>query len=161
MATKVYKTHGVTVTYNSEVEGVLQALKNATQRGLEAIGSKAETYAKEEITKAKPHADGSIRDAIDTGNLRNKIAHKVVGRSDTKQEVYIGTNVKYAPYVEFGTGLYATGKSKAKKIPWVYRDDKGKWHTTSGQMPHPYLKPAASEHTDEYRNILKDSLQNA
>lgn len=161
MAIKTYKTHGLTVTYENNVDGVLQALKNATFRGLKTIGATAETHAKNELTKSKPHADGSIRDAIDTGNLRNKIAHKVVGNSDTKQEVYIGTNVKYAPYVEFGTGKYTTGKSRAKKIPWVYRDKNGKWHTTSGQMPHPYLKPAAENHTDEYKNILKESLQNA
>lgn len=49
-------------------------------------------------------------------------------------KAYIGTNVTYAPFVELGT----------RKSP-----------------AYPYLKPAATEHTDEYRNILKDSLQNA
>ena len=50
----------------------------------------AETYAKD-LTP------------VDTGTLRNSITHRV----ETKGKmimVIIGSNVHYAPYVEFGTG---------------------------------------------------------
>ena len=46
--------------------------------------------------------------------------------------VYIGTNVEYAAYVELGTS-----KSKAR----------------------PYLKPAAENHTNEYRSLAESALR--
>lgn len=45
--------------------------------------------------------------------------------------VYIGTNVEYAPYVELGT---------------------------SRQKAQPFLRPAASEHGAQYRQVLKNAL---
>lgn len=52
---------------------------------------------------------------------------------DTDDEAaYIGTNVEYAVYVEMGTV------------------------NTPAQ---PYLKPAAADHMEKYRNILKSELQ--
>lgn len=48
------------------------------------------------------------------------------------EAAYIGTNVEYAVYVEMGTV------------------------NTPAQ---PYLKPAAEDHMEKYRNILKSELQ--
>ena len=48
--------------------------------------------------------------------------------------VYIGTNVEYAVYVEKGT----------RKM-----------------QAYPYLKPAAQDHADEYKQILLKDLQNS
>lgn len=62
---------------------------------------------------------------VDTGRLRNSITHVVKTNEKT---VYIGTNVKYAAAVECGT---------------------------SRQRPQPYLKPAATQHTDEYKTIAE------
>lgn len=67
----------------------------------------------------------------DTGRLKNSITNQI---DMDENAVYIGTNVEYAPYVELGT---------------------------MRQDPHPYLKPAASEHGDEYRSILKSCLESA
>lgn len=134
MATQTYTTHGITVTINDNSPQVLAALKNATIRGLEACGAKAESYAKQELSKPKAHADGTIRPNVITGRLRNSITHTLGSNVGSNIKVYIGSNVSYAPDVELGTR-----KSRA----------------------YPYLKPAATEHTSEYRDILKSSLQNA
>lgn len=68
---------------------------------------------------------------VDTGRLRNSITNAI----DTEENaVYIGTNVEYGPYIELGT---------------------------SRRHPHPYLKPAAADHADEYRAILKGCLESA
>lgn len=67
---------------------------------------------------------------VDTGNLRASITHEVDAGDDA---VYIGTNVEYAPYVELGT---------------------------SRQKAQPFLRPAATEHSDQYRKILKNALEN-
>lgn len=134
MATQTYTTHGITVKINDNSPQVLAALKNATIRGLEACGAKAESYAKQELSKPKAHKDGTVRPNVITGRLRNSISHTLGSNVGSNIKVYIGSNVSYAPYVEFGTR-----KSRA----------------------YPYLKPAATEHTSEYRDILKSSLQNA
>ena len=77
-------------------------------------------------------AEGYAKDLcpVDTGNLRNSITHVV---DESNGAVYIGTNVEYAPYVELGTIKMAA---------------------------QPYLKPAAADHNQTYRNILKDELKN-
>lgn len=90
--------------------------------------------------------------AVDTGNLRNSITHKVL-----ENEVYIGTDVEYAIYVELGTGKYAEG---GRQDPWVYQDEEGHWHHTHGQRAQPYLKPAVADHKQTYQNIIEDELKN-
>lgn len=65
---------------------------------------------------------------VDTGNLRGSITYEV----DTADNaVYIGTDVEYAPHVELGT---------------------------SRQKAQPFLRPAASEHGEQYRQVLKKAL---
>lgn len=65
---------------------------------------------------------------VDTGNLRGSITYEVDAADNA---VYIGTNVEYAPYVELGT---------------------------SHQKAQPFLRPAASEHGAQYRQVLKNAL---
>lgn len=47
---------------------------------------------------------------------------------------YIGTNVEYAPYVELGA---------------------------RGRQPVHMLRRAATEHTEEYKKLMEDSIKNA
>lgn len=105
---------GVTVN-EDDTEEASQGIQRAIDRALEEIGLAAEGYAK----RACP---------VDTGNLRNSIAHAVESADNA---VYIGTNVEYAPYVELGT---------------------------SRQKAQPFLRPAASEHGAQYRQVLKKAL---
>ena len=68
---------------------------------------------------------------VDTGNLRNSITHEV---NESEQAAYIGTAVEYAPYVCLGT-----------------------IHTKA----QPFLKPAVADHKEQYREIIKNELENA
>lgn len=79
---------------------------------------------------------------VDSGQLRNSITHQVTGNIG-----YIGTNVEYAPYVEFGTGIWAKD-GKGRKTPWSYQDAKGEWHTTAGQHPNPFLERALMDNKE-------------
>lgn len=106
---------GITVSEDN-TEEVSQGIQRAIDRALEEIGLAAEGYAK----RACP---------VDTGRLRNSIAHAVESGEDA---VYVGTNVEYAPYVEMGT------------------------RRTAAQ---PFLRPAATEHGSTYRSILKRNLE--
>lgn len=65
---------------------------------------------------------------VDTGHLRGSVTHEVDAGDNA---VYIGTNVEYAPHVELGT---------------------------SRQKAQPFLRPAASEHGAQYREVLKKAL---
>ena len=131
----------VEIKDNREI--VFENMSEALRRGLEKIGLVAEGYAK----KLCP---------VDTGNLRNSITHVVDGQEPA---AIIGTNSEYAPYVELGTGIYAKGGG-GRPTPWVYQDAKGNWHMTHGNKPQPFLKPAAHDHRDQYRQILEDELKN-
>lgn len=123
----------------SHREEAIQAKNDAIEKALEIIGLTAERYAKELC-------------AVDTGRLRNSISHQVDGET-----VYVGTNVEYAPYLEFGTGKFAEGGGRP--TPWTYQDSEGNWHTTNGMKPHPYLKPSIEDHLTEYKNIVQSILK--
>lgn len=87
-----------------------------------------------------------------TGELRRSITSKVEGL-----EGIIFTPLHYAPYVEYGTGLFAENGGR-KDVPWVYQDDKGEWHSTSGMRPHPYMRPALDENREKILEIIKEGI---
>lgn len=140
------------IEYRDHTEEVLNALEAAVRRGNEAIGLAAEGHAKRKITKAG---------AVDTGRLRNSVTYALAGEEphvksykankggkgrktytyegtaegEKGSGVYIGTNVEYAPGIELGT------------------------HRKAGAVH--FLQDAATNHTDEYKRLMEDSLKNA
>lgn len=88
----------------------------------------------------------------DTGALRRSITSKVEGNQGI-----VFTPLEYAPYVEYGTGLFAESGGR-KDVPWNYQDDEGKWHSTSGQKPQPFMRPALEENKALIKQILKEEL---
>jgi phage gpG-like protein len=115
---------------------ILKALESKKKVALEGVGIQAEGFAKQ-LTP------------VDLGTLRNSMTHAVRG-----DDVYIGSNLQYAPFVELGTGIYASD-GKGRQSPWGYYDRNGKYHVTRGMKPHHMLKKAASEHTEEYKRIIE------
>lgn len=95
---------------------VLSEFEKQLNMGLESVGVTAERYAKKECP-------------VDTGRLRNSIAYSVQGN-----DVYIGTNVVYAPQVEFRDIAHRTGKAH-------------------------FLKDSALNHSDEYKKIVENALK--
>jgi HK97 gp10 family phage protein len=87
------------------------------------------------------------------GALRRSITSKVETIGGSVQGI-VFTPLEYAPYVEYGTGLFAENGGR-KDVPWSYKDDKGEWHSTSGMKPHPYMRPALTENTEAIKRILK------
>jgi HK97 gp10 family phage protein len=90
----------------------------------------------------------------DTGALRRSISSKVEGNQGI-----VFTPLEYAPYVEFGTGLFAEVAGR-KDTPWSYQDDKGEWHSTSGQKPHPFMRPALAQNRAQIKKLLGGSITN-
>ena len=134
------------VEFTDNSTEILKAFEEQIDVALEAVGLQAEGYAK-------------LKAPVDTGRLRNSITHvtdKNSGQAksftyetdagdgtkititDTtiltadKNQVVIGSNVEYAAYQEYGTK-----KTKAQ----------------------PYLRPAVTEHTAEYKAIVEHFLK--
>ena len=94
----------------------------------------------------------------DTGELRRSIESKVENNGEGVQGV-IFSPLEYAPYIEYGTGLFAEKGGRAD-VPWFYVDDDGKGHLTKGIHPHPYMRPALNEQKNKIKDILKEGLLN-
>jgi len=121
-------------------ESAVGKIEKAITAGLTECARQVQSQAKALIRE---------KDIIDQSRLVNSIEYQVKGN-----EAYIGTNVEYAMYIEYGTGIYATGKggSRAKKIPWVYYNEKlEKFITTKGQRPRSFLR--------EGLDLVKPDLQ--
>ena len=91
---------------------------------------------------------------VDDGTLRMSITHEI---DAARLQGIVGTNVEYAPYVEFGTGIFAAG-GDGRKTPWSYKDASGKWHFTKGQHPHPFLVPALDNNRKKIIEDIKGAL---
>lgn len=120
---------------STELVAKLDACENIDLRKpLLKVGNDIETQAKE-------NCNGLFNEP--TGALKRETKAKLI----SPNTVEIGTNLEYAVYVEHGTGLYAfDGKGRASSsehpIPWTYRGSDGKFYTTYGQRPKPFLIPA-------------------
>jgi HK97 gp10 family phage protein len=91
------------------------------------------------------------------GQLRQSITSTV---KDLEGIVY--TPLEYAPYVEYGTGLFSVHPMGGRTdVPWCYKDEKtGEFIWTNGQNPKPYMRPALDENRDQIKQILKEVLFN-
>ena len=92
---------------------------------------------------------------VDTSELHDNIeTTELVGGVD------VGTNVKQGFYEEYGTGRQGDPSvTHTDKEMWSYMDDDGKWHTTRGHEPHPFLYPALKAHESEISPFVKEALQ--
>jgi HK97 gp10 family phage protein len=77
-------------------------------------------------------SEAKLRVAVRTGNLRRSITHQTES-NETQSKAYIGTNIEYAPYVEFGVA--------SKNIP-----------------AQPYLRPAIEENRDKIKKIIEKGM---
>lgn len=93
----------------------------------------------------------------DTGALARSIQSKVENNNDSIQGV-VFTPLEYAPYVEFGTGLFAESGGRTD-VPWAYKDDKtGELIFTSGQKPQPYMRPAIDNNREKIVRMIKEGF---
>jgi HK97 gp10 family phage protein len=93
-----------------------------------------------------------------TGTLANSITSKVEKDSEGIKGI-VFTPLEYAPYVEYGTGLFAE-EGNGRKTPWAYEDEEtGETIWTRGQKPQPYLRPALYENREKINSILKEGVK--
>lgn len=124
-------------------------LTQAIRHGLRAIGMTAETYAKSNCP-------------VDTGYARNSITFALSGETaDTSSyEADAGENGKPPKTGEYRGTLgkvednYVAIGSNVEYFPYIEEGSRGRkaYHT---------LRNAATEHKDEYKQLLTDSIKNA
>lgn len=132
---------------------------NIELEGLENVAAMLEARVSDEnyiaaLKKACALVERSARQKAPKGNgaLRNSIQSRV--ENDGNPVGIVFTPLEYAPYIEYGTGLFAEEEGR-QDVPWHYKDDEGNWHSTNGMKPHPYMRPALEENREEIKRILK------
>ena len=141
----------MSVKFTDNSDKILKAMEKAKHNALTAIGMAAETNAKRDPDMP-----------VDTGYARNSITYAVAGgeagtksyqadsakgnqpkkrgnysgtmEGEKDEFVAIGSNVSYFPDIELG------GQNR---------------------KAHHILKKAATEHTDQYKQLVKDVYENA
>lgn len=120
----------------------------------------------------------------DTGHLKQNITNRIEVIGNEVSGI-VFTPLEYAPYIEYGTGIYAENGGTSGY--WVYVGDKdydpnrkksGKRYTlqeakqivaimrskgleayyTNGMHPQPFMRPALEENKDEIIQIIKEAL---
>ena len=133
--------------------------------GLDKIIDKIEDFDDvHAMTSAMQDACNIVVDAaIDkaprkTGALRRSIKSKVELTGNSIEGI-VYSPLEYAPYQEYGTGLFAEN-GNGRKTGWAYEDEKtGETIFTRGNRPHPFLRPAVNENKDKIINIIKGALK--
>lgn len=155
----------INVRLVDHTKNAVDAKDEAIKRALEIIGAKMEGYAKALCPVGTPKSTGI--EGYMGGTLRNSITYvtavhsgetrefsegdkfdpktdphggkSATASTDEEEVVYVGTNVYYAPYVEYG---YTTrgGKKKA---------------------PKRFLRNALKNHMSEYEGILRNEIKKA
>lgn len=147
-----------TFRFNVRVNNIPKVLKRLdTVCGLtvEEIGDAAVGHVKERVP-------------IDTGALRDSYMRDIVDN----RHVRVGSPLEYAPFVELGTGPnyedppdwvknYAQRGHHAVDPWWYFDEDDGEWHLGWFIRAQPHLRPAFTDHVNEYKRIFKNNLQNA
>lgn len=105
-----------------ELRVTLRKMTDRTRRNVEREVKRAALNVQNNAKRAAP---------VDTGRLRNSIAHEIEGDG---LEATVGTNVEYAPFVEFGT---RRGRAQ------------------------PYLLPALERERGPFRKAIADALMDA
>lgn len=115
------------IKFTNYTNEVLKKANKIFDDAMEVVAMQGESNAIAEVTKLVYDTPPSPR-YVRTGALRNSLSHKYVKAEKT---AYIGTNLEYAPYVEYGS---------------------------RNMTERPFLRNAAQNYSDEYKSILEDAL---
>ncbi len=106
---------------------------------------------------------------VDTGTLRRSITRTIPYLNAGKWQIDIGTNVEYAPFVEFGTGMagmtgatkgnmiYDSAREAMTQMGYIYGAGK-KRPNSPGMAARPFLFPAFEKYKDRIPELIMEAV---
>lgn len=143
----------------SGVDTLKRHLRNISEVDLEERMNKATAIVHGQAAELAPKDKGFLRGSIHMEV--NKKGKKIVGR--------VFTNMEYAPFVEFGTGIKGNGtypydikglNLTYRDTPWVYTPDGGEtFYHTKGQVAQPFMYPTLEDNKEIIRKMFADAVK--
>ena len=130
----------MTVKWTDNSRRTLRALDAAKGRALEQIGKRAVQHARQKCPDGKENG----------GTLASSITYRV-----EDDELSVGSNVEYAPYVELGTGPFFEPPPEWER----FETERGSGVGRAYVKPRPYIRPAIEDHVDEYKRLAESELK--
>jgi hypothetical protein len=141
------------------MSGMSASLDRRINKALVRIGTGVSTEAKKRVPVGAK-LTGSRR----PGALRQSIRFEIIRGKRIGAQVRIGTNIRYAPYIEFGTNRIADGQVKALGRTdataiksWSSKTKRGQGGAALPIMP--FLRPAANKYAPRARFWLSLALR--
>ena len=149
------------------IDRLVDKLNNLADVDVEKYVRKATTFV---------HAQAKLLAPVDNGHLKGSI-HMKVDKEKNKVTGRVYTNVNYAPFVEFGTGIRGNGSypyANELDFPLVYKDKpwrvafestkgdtKGKKIVvyTKGQKAQPFMYPALKGAEKYVERLIQNGVQ--
>lgn len=151
------------VTYKANIPQTIAQIEAWSNEKKSALRDVTNEYA------LNIQAGAKRRVPTDTGLLKSRIVIEPADWGDFSLK--IGTRVFYAPYVEWGTGKFASHPDiPGRSTPWAFpvpqagrtvynwrrlTIDGQEYYLTSGAKPHPFLLPAFEEEKPKYEAAVK------
>ncbi len=132
-------------TFISHVKEIKKELRKRQVKALHKAGVLVQSAVVKNI---------NILRLVDTGRMKGSYGFKLEPRVP---KVSVGTNLDYALWWEFGTGIHAEG-GKGRTTPWSYKTSKGNWVTTSGHPAKPHLRPAFTDNLKKIQAVIMQEM---
>lgn len=128
------------------IDRLTKRLNNISDMDLKKVIDKATT---------RVHSESKTLAPVDTGDLAESI-HMKVKKTKEGYEGRVYTNLEYAMYVEFGTGIKGDG-SYPYSIDGLTLTYKKDW---AGMVAQPYMYPALKNSEKYIDRLIKDGVKN-
>jgi|APHM01.1.fsa_nt_gi phage protein, HK97 gp10 family len=131
--------------FADEIEDLRDDLEQAIDRGVERTAIQVERSAKQNAP-------------VDTGNLRASLRFQQLALGSYA----VGTNVEYAPDVEFGTDPHDITPDTKEALKFQNSDGEIIFASRvehPGTPAQPYLRPALQEHESDIADNIADEIE--
>lgn len=96
---------------------------------------------------------------VSSGRLRSSLSHDVQREGASTIVLHVGTNVEYAPHVEYGRGaITASGDGV---LHFTIEGEEIFVKSVGPADAQPYLRPAISRHEDTAEDLTIEAVENA
>lgn len=122
---------------------------------------------KQELRKGLARAGQIVRNAavrlvrVKTGRLRSSLAVDPVRDQGGVLSVTVGTNVQYAPDLEFGTGPRVIEPVRKRALYWEGAAHPVRRVNHPGTKPYPFLRPALQQSGPRISQTMQDAARAA